>query len=258
MLSPQALMRGLVRRYLPSAPGSDSINNDAAIRQFPYGEVCTQPMVRKAHNLCDEGSYWVTNNGVTGIVPTVGTGLVATSPFITIYNSNVAGGPLCYLDYIDLINTANVTAASGIASTAAAVVIDPTNRYTSGGTSLTGNIVNTNMSVASASGVAVVCGAIVSPAASPLARTLVGFRNIRPAVSGTQANVVGDQHLLNFGGVENNASGNITVANVNILPQSLPPVIIGPGQSALLYLWWPGITTPAGGGFAPEVGFWVR
>ena len=55
MLSPQALVRGIVQRALPSATNPDNINSDVALRQFPYGEIATQPIVRKAHNLESKG-----------------------------------------------------------------------------------------------------------------------------------------------------------------------------------------------------------
>src|SRR3954470_18246381 len=110
MLSPQALIRGLVQRTLPSI-NPDSANNDVALRQGSYGEIYNQPLVRKAHNLADEGSYFVATNAQTAIVPTYGTSLVATSPFITVYNANATAR--LYLDYIAL-----VAVVAGIQTTA--------------------------------------------------------------------------------------------------------------------------------------------
>ena len=56
--------------------------------------------------------------------------------------------------------------------------------------------------------------------------------------------------LFNFGGVEGTQTGNITLANANIIPVPMPPVVLGPGHSALLYIWFQGATTPATGTFA--------
>lgn len=252
-LSPQALIRGIVQRVLP-AFNPDSTNNDVALRQGSYGEAYTQPLVRKTHNLADEGSYFVATNAQTGIVPTYGTSLVATSPFITVYNSNATSR--LYLDYIALVAIAAGAQTTTAGYIAISVVTDSTNRFTSGGTSLTANIVNPNQTSSNVSGAVINCGAIVAPAASA-ARTIVGIRNIRPSVSTTVTNVVGDMNLLTFGSVEG-ATGSIVIANANIMPQALPPVIIGPGHTALLYMWTPVISAPSAATFAPEIGFWVR
>jgi hypothetical protein len=85
MLSPQALFRGLVQRALGS-PNADSSNIDVAVRQSTYGELYNQPLVRKAHNLADEGSYFVANNAQTGIASAYNTAFTATAPFMLIYN----------------------------------------------------------------------------------------------------------------------------------------------------------------------------
>jgi len=254
-LSPQALFRGLVARLLP-AFNADNNNNDVATRLWSYGEQATMPLVRKTHVLADEGSYFVTNNAQTGIVPTYGTALVATSPFILIYNGNTQSKNL-YLDYAALVAIAAGASTTLAGYVAAAVVVDTGNRYTSGGTNLTANIVSPNMAAGGApAGILAYCGAIVATAAVA-ARTIVGVRNLRPSVSATVINVVGDMNLINFGGVEGSA-GSITIANANVMPQAFPPVIIGPGQSALVYLWFPVMSAPSAATFAPEIGFWVR
>jgi hypothetical protein len=251
-LSPQALIKGLVSRLIP-APNLDGQNNDVAVRQGTYGELYTQPLVRKSHNLADEGSYY-TASSASGIVPTYGTSIAATSPFITIYNSSTSGQRV-YLDYVALTAIVAGACTTLVGYTAIAVVIDGINRYTSAGTSLTS--VNANMATASASPASIVCGAIVAPAASGNARTVVNLRNIRPGVSSTVINVAGDMHLLNFGSVEG-ATGSIVVANANIMPQALPPIVIGAGHTALIYIWWPLLTSPSAATYAPEIGYWVR
>src|SRR5437870_2109328 len=96
-LSPQALIKGLVQRALPTL-NPDSANNDIALRQEPSGGIYTQPLVRKHHVLADEGSYWVANSGQTGITPPLGVGFVATVAALTIYNNDSAQRRL-FLDY---------------------------------------------------------------------------------------------------------------------------------------------------------------
>ncbi len=258
MLSPQALVKGIVSRLIPT-PNPDSANNDVAFRQDTYGGQFTQPLVRKAHALADEGSYYTVNNAQTGIAPAYNTAFTATAPFLSIYNGNGVGvpGKIVGVDYAALVAIAAGACTTAVGYIAAAVVIDQGDRYSSGGTDLSNNIVNANLGVGQASGVKVRAGAITASAASAAARTLVGVRNLRPGVSSTVINVVGDMHLLNFGGVEG-AVGSITVANANIMPQALPPVILAPNQSALIYLWFPVMSAPSAATFAPELGFWVR
>jgi hypothetical protein len=255
MLSPQALFRGLVQRALPSF-NADSANTDVAATFDPYGRMYTQPLVRKAHNLADEGSYWVTNNAQTAIAPTYGTAFAALNPFITIYNANAT--QRAYLDYAALAAIVAGACTTTVGYIAFAALIDSGNRYSSGGSNLTANIVNPNGAApgGNGSGLTIWCGAITASAAvNP--RVIVGLRNLRPGVSTTVINVVGDMHLLNFGGVEG-AVGSIVAANANIMPQALPPIIIGPGQTALLYIWFPVMSAPSAATFAPELGLWVR
>lgn len=255
MLSPQALLKGIVSRALPSA-NPDSSNNDVALRQNTYGDVFTYPAVRKSHVLADEGSYYTVNNNQTAIVPTYGTSFSATAPFILLYNGNTLGKSVC-VDYAALAAIVAGTQSTTAGYTALAIVVDAGNRYSSGGTNLTNNINNVNMSVSLVSGLTAYCGAITASAATAAARAIVGVRNLRPSVSTTVINVVGDMHLLNFGSVEG-AVGSIVIANANIMPQALPPLVIPPGNSALLYLWYPVMSAPAAATYAPEIGFWVR
>lgn len=253
MLSPQALIRGLVQRALPSV-NADSANNDVALRLDPYGGAYTQPLVRKAHNLADEGSYFVTNNAQTGIASAYNTAFTATAPFLLVYNGGAVRVSLDYLALVAIAAGASTTLAGYIA---AAVVTDTGNRYSSGGTNLTASITNPNYAAAAApAGVAVYAGAITATAAVA-ARTVVGVRNLRPSVSATVINVVGDMNLVNFGSVEG-ATGSIVIANANIMPQAFPPVVIPPVTSALFYLWYPVMSAPSAATFAPELGFWVR
>lgn len=258
MLSPQALISGIVARLRPVF-NSDNQNNDVKLRLDPYGAPYTQPLVRKQHNLSDEGSYYVTNNAQTGIASAYNTAFTPTAPFLLVYNGNLAAGaPSVNLDYLALVAIAAGACTTAAGYIAGAVVIDSGNRYSSGGTNLTGSIVNPNANAPNApAGISVYCGAIAATAASGSARTIVGVRNLRPNVSLTVINVVGDMNLVNFGSVEG-ATGSIVVANANVMPQAFPPVQVAPGWSALFYLTYPVMSAPSAATFAPELGFWVR
>lgn len=257
-LSSQGLIRGLVARLLPTL-NPDSVNNDVAFRSDPYGGLYSQPLVRKSHGLADEGTYFTTHNNQTGIVPTYGTAFAAVSPFLTVYNGAATGAAKVNLDYLALVAIAAGACTTAAGYIAAALVLDAGNRYSSGGTNLTPNLVNPNPAAPANAppGVQIFAGAIVASAASAAARTVVGVRNLRPGVSTTVINVIGDMNLVNFGGVEG-AVGSITVANANIMPQAFPPAQIPVGWTALFYLWFPVMTAPSAATFAPEVGLWVR
>lgn len=260
MLSPQALIRGVVSRILPSA-NPDSSNNDIAVRQGTYGELYTQPLVRKSHNLADEGSYFIINNAQTGITPPLGVAFSATVAALILYNNDTLGRRL-YLDYINLTNIVAVTATSSVVGEAnafLALVIDNGNRYSSGGSVLTAPV-NPNLSnAATTPNISAYFGNLTATAATGAARTLVGQRVTRPSPTTAALTLVGDTWLLNFGAVEGMAATSQTVTNANFVPVPMPPVVIGPQQSVALYLWWAN-HTPAGGasGFLPEIGFWMR
>jgi hypothetical protein len=248
-----ALIEGVVARTLPTF-NADSTNNGVAARMGSYGEQYSQPLVRKQHNLADEGTYYVANNAQTGIVPHYETAFDATKPFLTLFNNNVTAR--LYLDYINLLAMVPGIQTTAEGFTAAALLIDNVNQWSSGGTTI-GAGKNANMASSAVSGVVIHCGAITGVGLSAVARTLVGIRNLRPSVSSTVINVAGDLNLLNFGSVEGNV-GVIDIAKPCMMPQAMPPVVLGPGHSAMFYIWYEGITAPSAATYAPEIGFWVR
>jgi len=260
MLSPQALFKGLVSRIQP-AQNPDNANNDVAVRQGTYGEVYTLPMVRKNHNLADEGSYFIVNNAQTGITPPLGVAYSATVAALIVYNNDTIGRRL-YLDYINLTNIVAVTATTSVVGEANAffaLVVDNTNRYSSGGTVLTAPV-NPNMNNSTTTpNISSYFGNLTATSATGAVRTIVGQRTTRPSPTTSALTLVGDTWLMNFGGVEQATPSSITVTNSGSYPVPLPPVVIGVGQSAVLYMWWAN-HTPAGGasGFLPEFGFWMR
>lgn len=255
MPSPSSVIRGFVQKLLPSIQ-SDSTDVDVALRLLAYKELAVAALVRKGHLLADEGVYFTANNAQTGVTITTTAAFAAVSPFITIYNGNLAGGKSIYLDYASLTTTTAGSAASGLTTIQAVVVMDNGNRYSSAGTTLTPK--NVNMAVNATSGAIINAGQVVATAASGVVRTIVGLRTLRPCVSGTVADVVGETKVLNFGGVEGGSAGSITVANANIIPVSLPPIIVSPGSTALIYVFYAASGTPVAAAYAPEIGYWER
>jgi hypothetical protein len=200
----------------------------------------------------DEGAFFVANNAQTGVAMTTTLGFSATAPFLLIQNTAAVGGKKIYLDYVDLVTTAAGSAASGLSLIQAALVIDDILRYASGGTSLAPK--SANMAVAPVAAGVVYAGPVAA-AAGANARTLCGLRTVRPTVSATVADVVGETKHFVFAGGAKAPSGVITVASPNVISMALPPVIIGPQQSALLYLFYAAGTTPVAASYAPEVGW---
>lgn len=262
MLSPQALIRGLASRILPPA-NTDSQNVDIGSRFGRYGENYVLSMVRKQHMLVDEGSYFVASNGnQTGILSTPATGFVATTPALIVYNSDSSGNANAkrvYLDFLNLVTTVVGSAASGLVNLQAALYLDTGNRYVSGGTDISNTIVNPNMDAPIRSTVTkAYFGVLTASAASASVRAVTPLRVIRPVVSGTVLDVVGETKWFNFGGVEGSMNGSITIANANFITVPMPAICIGPNQCALLYLWQNVGATNVAATYAPELGYWER
>lgn len=260
MLSPQALLKGIVARLLP-APVLDGPEAERAVRMGRYGEVYMRSLVRKTHLLADQGSYFIGSNGnQTGILSSAATGFVATTPAAIIYNSADPSDPFAktiFLDYMNLVTTVVGSAASGLVNLQAALYLDVGNRYSSGGSEITSTIVNPNMRAPVRNTAARLWfGALTATAASASARAVCPLRVIRPAVSATVLDVVGETKWFNFGGVEGALNGSITVANANFITVPMPCVEIGPNHSLLLYLWQNVGGTNVAATYAPEIGYW--
>lgn len=218
-------------RALP-VPTQD--NDDVEQRGSRYGDTIGMLVSPKGLVAADEGSYFIATN------PTPGTGIatlaapttfVDTSPFLILQNNWTATDPRSrriYLDYLRLQCTAAGTNGSAIRW---AIRTDTsTNRWTSGGSTLTP--VNVNQDDGTSSKAVINVGALVASAATGAAR-LLGSSLIRPVIP-----VVGDTYVINFGGHENGlnslAPAGVAIANVQI---NTSPVVIGPGQVMLFHLW---------------------
>jgi hypothetical protein len=250
-------IQGQASRILPQGV-PDTV--DEILRVGRYGEAYVEPMIRKQHLLADEGSYFTVNNAQTGIATPAVASFGATTPLIVISNTDSVNstGKRIYLDNITLITTAAGGWASAGVNEQLMTYLDTGDRYTSGGTDLSSLIVNPNMDAPFRNSVARVrFGAITAAAASGSVRCINGLRILRPAVSATVADVVGETKVLNFGGVEAMLNGSITVANANMISIPLPPVIIGPQQCLLIYFVLNG-TTPSAASFAPEISWFER
>jgi hypothetical protein len=252
-------------RQLPSAYVDGNVS---VARGSRYGETATLPLVRKSHTLADEGTYFVVNNAQTGILENVATGYVATTPTLVIANTGStvsASAPNIYLDYVDLVASAAGVTATAVSGKWQAVVVDTGNRYSSGGTNLSSKIVRPNLNYASGGSVAnIYFGAVTATAATASARTIVGQRLFRLPVTATTApDVIGDRFRLEFGSVESEPPVQIgttgaLMANAYQSTAKIPPIVIGPGQCALIYTWTACTTYSTATTWLPEIGWWER
>jgi hypothetical protein len=260
----EALLRGWVSRQQPQA---ETDNDPGVLRLGRYGEAYIVPLVRKQAALADEGSYFVANNGQTPVAgPTAAAAFTAISPAYAIVNTDSptnGNAKRIHLDYLNLTPTTAMSAASTGLAKVCAVVIDTSARILTS-TPVTMTPINPNMDVSKQASVAQVYGgAVVAAAATNSARTAVGARVMRLAVSATAAELIWETQYVNFGGVEG-PPGGITGstgalgANGVFSSINLPPIVIGPGQVALFYFWFQGATTPAAGSYLPEFGWWER
>jgi len=161
-----------------------------AARQSTYGELMTMPVVRKIHTLADEGSYFILHNNQTAIAPPTATGFVATTPTFVVTNLDPV--KRMYIDYISITTITAFTATSGVGPEYASIVLDntATGRYSSGGTQLTvRSAVAEHGCAHHTAQLNAYFGAITATAASAAARTIVGQRMVRPAVSASASTV---------------------------------------------------------------------
>jgi hypothetical protein len=243
-----ALIYGKAQRGLP-APSAESLL--LTTRTTRYGELVVELLSSTRHALVDEGSYYTANNNQSGLATAAAQNAFSAtaSAFLLIQNTGSASDPNAkriYLDYVQLMCTAAGTNGTAIF---AALVLDNTLRYSSGGTLLTNN--NANMDVATSASVSKVYAGggtpLVCTAATNNARTIVGQRLVKNAIG-----VANDSYLLQFGG---DLFASVSATTI-ITSQNLPPVVIGPQQSAMLHIWLPSQSVASS--YMPEVGWWER
>ena len=249
--------QGLVSRVKPARVGDGA---ERVFRAGPYGEEFNLSLIQKSHLLAEEGSYFVSTN------PTPGTGIAGqaaptaaptvagggdTKPFISIFNSAApADGTRISLDYLRLRPTA---AGANGTSINFMMQIDSAPRSPVGagfgGTSIVP--VNPNMDSGSKSLAIVNAGSLTALASGATARQLpnIQFRGV--------ITVVNDIYIVSFGPAEYGV-GSLISSGSGVCQQSFghPPVVIGPQQTALIYLWMPAQTGASS--FEFDMGHWER
>lgn len=150
----------------------------------------------------------------------------ATAAMWTITNTTTAAvGTRIYPERAFVLIT---TAGTGATRAEVAIAIDSTSRYASGGTSQV--VKNVNMDSTTVSSIATVFGGdIVAAAASGSVRYTA-----RATVS-SAATAIGQMYSIVFGG-----GNSVTPEGGRMLV--LPPIVIGPGGTGLVHLWFPGLS----------------
>jgi len=244
-------IRGLVARMLQSMPAQPDGGDSGVFgtRMGKYNEVYTMTPLPPKQVLADEGAYFTANNAQAGLALNISaTGFLSAVPYLMVYNGAQpsAAGTRVYFDYATLSTTATGVSGSNVQI---AIVTDTGNRYVSGGTNLTSNIVLANQDSGMRSQCQVYCGVLAVSTPTGTARTVVGNRMLS---SGSP--VIGDEYSILFGPTD--IQQQINISTIKKTTDSVPPIVIGPNQSMLLYVWEPTMAT-TGSAYAPEVG-WVE
>lgn len=209
----------------PSAMPDNPISGGPA-RAGKYGEAYGIGLGGKEWPLSDEGSYYTARDATpgTGKISGVVTTFVETTPYLIIYNGSTSLS--IYPQFIRFHVTVVSTNSTRVQFTTA---IDTGNRFSSGGAALT--LQNTNMNSPNASQAVINTGVLVATTATANRRVLdhVNFRG--------SIDVVEDSYELVFGPNDGPGNGGSRVATVADLSKQHSPVVIGPGQSFLLYEW---------------------
>lgn len=214
---------------------------------MPYVGSNVFPLGVDFHNAAAEGSYFCVSNAQTGIATAAApTAFSDTNPFIAIYNKDAAGGKSIYIDFCTLVATAAGTAGTSLqVATQIDINVD---RYTSGGTDMTANIVNVNGGASGASIAKVRAGNITASAKTSQARQITGNRWLSGAIP-----VIGDTYVMKFGATDSIA--NMSISTVKKVVENFPKIVIPPQGSALIHLWLP--SQSAASSYIPELG-WIE
>lgn len=245
-----------------------------------------------SHNaLSDEGSYFKVTSpfvATTGTAPswTAISGYHTTSasvftvanPVFMIQNTQPVGGKSVFMDYARLHVTylAATTAASATVSTGASTatsvqcvaVLDSNNRYVSGGNQIIPVNANANNQISSTTKFMFGNVGTTVTAANAAKLTVTGtvttartvLRTVfKSAPAGPPIPAAGDTYAVDFGDHVASSSTFSTPSSIKCFPASTGPVVIGPGDCFMFYLWYPGfgaLTNPVPIEF--EIAWWER
>lgn len=247
MGAPQAAIMGLVQDG-PLTPNANL--SEGQVRLNKYNEQLIQPAFSGQFGPALEGRYYTTSNPTPGtaIAHVTSAAISETAGYCFLMrngDSTTGSNRRIIMDYIRLICTSVPT--TGSRGDFYMKVGPATNRWTSGGTLLVPR--NVNSAFANDSVAEPRFGALVT-VADPASRFLCKgmLRAVIP--------VALDEWIFKFGGVEGGGSGLIagTVPLRMLIP--VPPVIIAPGHTLGLQVWY--ASNNAAAEYEVECGWWER
>ena len=217
---------------------ADSSGASSPSRTGSYNEAYVASISNRELFAADEGSSYVAIN------PTAGTGIIGhaapttfdeTKANLYIYNGNTTGSGInIYMQSILLVETVVSVGGTRVQFNFST---DTGNLYSSGGSALTIN--NVNKASTNTSKAVIYAGAAVLTAATS-SRTLLGNHVIR----GANVDVVWDHYEFIFGAPGGSTGGAVTPTTVaQHFTRTVPPIIIGPGQSFKMVVWAASETT---------------
>ncbi len=251
MLSPQALLKVIISNLLPGF-NADNPNQDAPLRGDSYGGLFTNSIVPTKHLLAAEGTYFTANNAQTGqaTAATAPLAFTATTPAFIIFNNAPSASQIkIYLDYVLWAVSVAPTATTSVQL---AVVRDLGNRFSAlgtGGAALTP--AKTNSAGKGSNALVWSGGQLVATAATSAAVTLVGNRILRGTIP-----IINDVYVGQFGSVDGVVAGVAAAAVASHILEPLPAAVANPGESLLVYLWYPAMSAAQTN--LPEIGWWER
>lgn len=236
-------------RPTPTADGVVGVNVPTDI----YGKTTVQILGSGHHALAEEGSYYSCQNpavGTTVAFPISINPMVDTAPFIMIGNT-AAPGPISRSIFLHFLRMMPTIAPASGTSARFAVKLDTVLRTpTAGANSIVPQNVNLLVANDAQARVDVATGgtALTVPAATGAARVVANgsFRSAIP--------VVLEEELISFGGV---VAADGAPATASRSMGVAGPIVIPPGCSAGIYIWYPG-NAATGVSMEYELTFWQR
>jgi hypothetical protein len=242
----------LVGRNLPLPANADNQGLDVALRLGRYGDVRVESVFPNDQLQADEGSVMIATTlpGATALQLGLSAAFSATAAAFVLQNTEPAGGKRIYPKFLKLAQS--VAPTSGV-DLRYAIVLDSINRApttisnAAGGSGpgtpatatayrstvvCTNNDINMPISGVAYFPISAAAGAPPTvPAASQFARTIVGNGYLKASIP-----VVKDQYILQFGSADMGGTFQAAAALAKIVEHA-PPIVIGPGQTLLIYLW---------------------